>query len=195
MLRRDAASILHCHPRRIKYACKQTFDYCRECNQTFYTCISMAGYTYRACIDPKSYSELPSKLPTLPLLINPPPLHPPGNPEYWYSRLQPAVSLWMRPFDLYFLHVQYNFKQLPPCESCCPELTGTFNFTSFVLEHKYFLIISAASFFLSFFLFFLLFLLIYHKTLFDKVTGVGYRTIFVIYVIQPAKSINCLIYI
>ena len=120
-----------------------------ECNQTFYTCISMAGYTYGACmreaykcmcdcIDQKSYSELPYKLPTLPLLINPPPLHPPGNPEYWYSRLQPAVSLWMRPFDLYFLHVQYNFKQLPPCESCCPELTGTFNFTSFVLEYIYF---------------------------------------------------------
>ena len=157
----------HCHPRRIKYACKETFDYCRECNQTFYTCISMAGYTYGACmlvaykckcdcIDQKSYSELPSKLPTLPLLINPPPLHPPGNPEYWYSRLQPG-SLWMRPFDLYFLHVQYNFKQLPICESCCPGLTGTFNFTSFVLEYKYFLITWAASFFLSFFSFFFFF--------------------------------------
>ena len=51
-----------------------------------------------------------------PLLINPPPLHPPRNPEYWYSRLQPGSI--MRPFELYFLHVQYNFKQLPLCESC-----------------------------------------------------------------------------
>ena len=40
------------------------------------------------------------------------------------------------------------------------------------------------------------FRLIYHKTLFDKVIGLGYRTTFVIYVTQlPAKSINWLIYI
>ena len=57
---------LHPSPPSKKYVCKQTFDCCRA----FYTCISMAGYTYGACmrgaykcmcdcIDQKSYSELP----------------------------------------------------------------------------------------------------------------------------------------
>ena len=65
-----------------KYVCKQTFDCCRECNHAFYTCISMAGYTYSACmrgaykcmcdcIDQKSYSEVPYKLPTLPATNEP----------------------------------------------------------------------------------------------------------------------------
>ena len=40
------------------------------------------------------------------------------------------------------------------------------------------------------------FRLMYHKTLFDEVVGLGYRTTFVIYVTQlPAKSINWLMYI
>ena len=72
--------VLRCclHPSRLpskKYVCKQTFDCCRECNHAFYTCFSMVGYTYGACmhgaykcmcdcIDQKSYSELPYKLPT-----------------------------------------------------------------------------------------------------------------------------------
>ena len=75
-------------------------------------------------------------------------------------------------------------------------MTGTFSFTSFALEYIFFN--NMSRFFLSFFLsflFFFLFLLVYHKTLFDKVIGVGYRTVFVIYVIQPAKSINFVIYI
>ena len=125
----------------------------------------MAGYTYGACmhgaykcmcdcIDQKSYSELPYKLPTLPLLINPPPLHPPRNPEYWYSRLQPGSMCWMRPFELYFLHVQYNFKQLPLCESCCPECWQELLISLVLFLNIFFWIIWAASFFLSFFLFF-----------------------------------------
>ncbi|CAH3024792.1 unnamed protein product, partial [Porites evermanni] len=73
VLCRDAASImLPASPPSKKYVCKQTFDCCRECNHAFYTCISMAGYTYGACmrgaykcmcdcIDQKSYSELPYK--------------------------------------------------------------------------------------------------------------------------------------
>ena len=74
-------------------------------------------------------------------------------------------------------------------------ITETFNFTSFALEYIFFNKMSR--FFLSFLLFFsfFLFLLVYHETLFDKVIGVGYRTIFVIYVIQLAKSINFVIYI
>ena len=74
-------------------------------------------------------------------------------------------------------------------------MTGTFSFTSFALEYIFFN--NMSRFFLSFFLFFsfFLFLLIYHKTLFDKVTGVGYRIIFVIYETQPAKSINFPIHI
>ena len=198
---------LHPSPPSKKYVCKQTFDCCRECNHPFYTCISMAGYTYGACmrgaykcmcdciyIGQKSYSELPYKLQHYPILINPPPLHPLRNPEYWYSSLQPG-SMWMRPLELYFLHVQYNFKQLPLCESCCPECWQELLISLVLFLNIFFWIIWAASSFLSFFLFFFLFLLIHHKTLFDKVTGVGYRTIFVIYVIQLAKSINCLIYI
>ena len=120
------------------------------------------------------------------LLINPP-----RNPEYWYSTLK-SGSMWMRRSELYFLHVQYNFKQSPLCESCQgPEWWQELLISLVLLLNIYFFIIWAA----SFFLFFFLFLLIYHKTLFDKVTGVGYRTIFVIYVIQPAKSINFLMYI
>ena len=151
---------LHPSPPSKKYVCKQTFDCCRECNHAFYTCISMAGYTYGACmhgaykcmcdcIDQKSYSELPYKLPTLPLLINPPPLHPPRNPEYWYSRLQPG-SMWMRPFELYFLQVRYNFKQLPLCESCCPECWQELLILLVLFFNIFFKIIWAASFFLSF---------------------------------------------
>ncbi|CAH3024789.1 unnamed protein product [Porites evermanni] len=83
VLCRDAASImLPASPPSKKYVCKQTFDCCRECNHAFYTCISMAGYTYGACmrgaykcmcdcIDQKSYSELPYKLPTLPATTKP----------------------------------------------------------------------------------------------------------------------------
>ena len=120
-------------------------------------------------------------------------INPPRNPEYWYSTLK-SGSMWMRPSEIYFLHVQYNFKQSPLCESCQgPEWLQELLVSLVLLLNTYFLIIWAASFFL-FFSFFL-FLLIYHKTLFDKVTGVGYRIIFVIYVIQPAKSINFLIYI
>ena len=70
-------------------------------------------------------------------------------------------------------------------------MTGTFSFTSFALEYIFFNNMSRFFLFFSFFLF----LLIYHKTLFDKVTGVRYRIIFVIYETQPAKSINFLIYI
>ena len=103
---------LHPSPPSKKCICKQTFDCCCECNHAFYTCISMAGYTYRACmhgaykcmcdciyIEQKSYSELPYKLQHYPILINPPPLHPLRNPEYWYSSLQPG-SMWNRPFEL-----------------------------------------------------------------------------------------------
>ena len=123
---------LHPSPPSKKYVCKQTFDCCRECNYAFCTCINMAAGTLmvRECTElSNAFATVSTKnrtrnYPTSfqhhPLLINPPPLHPPRNPEYWYSRLQPG-SMWMRPFELYFLHVQYNFKQLPLCESCCPE--------------------------------------------------------------------------
>ena len=170
---------LHPSPPSKKYVCKQTFDCCRECNHAFYTCISMAGYTYGACmlvaykckcdcIDQKSYSELPYKLPTLPLLINPPPLHPPRNPEYWYSRLQPG-SMWMRPFELYFLHVQYNFKQLPLCESCCPECWQELLISLVLFLNIFFN--NMRRFFLSFilsFLFFFVFLLMATRHFFTK---------------------------
>ena len=124
------------------------------------------------------------------LLINPP-----RNPEYWYSTLK-SGSMWMRLSELYFLHVQYNFKQSPLCESCQGPEWWQGLLISLVCSWIYIFFNNMSRFFLSFFLSFLFFfLLIYHKTLFDKVTGVGYRTIFVIYVIQPAKSINFLIYI
>ena len=82
------------------------------------------------------------------LLINPP-----RNPEYWYSTLK-SGSMWMRPSELYFLHVQYNFKQSPLCESCQgPEWWQELLVSLVLLLNTYFLIIWAASFFLSFFSF------------------------------------------
>ena len=123
---------LHPSPPSKKYVSKQTFDCCRECNHAFYTCISMAGSTLIVCVCTERTNacatvstknrtrNYPTSFQHQPLLINPPPLHPPGNPEYWYSRLQQG-SMWMRPFELYFLHVRYNFKQFPLCKSCCPE--------------------------------------------------------------------------
>ena len=87
------------------------------------------------------------------LLINPP-----RNPEYWYSTLK-SGSMWMRLSELYFLHVQYNFKQSPLCESCQgPEWWQELLVSLVLLLNIYFLIIWAASFFLffSFFLFLLM---------------------------------------
>ena len=82
------------------------------------------------------------------LLINPP-----RNPEYWYSTLK-SGSMWMRPSELYFLQVQYNFKQSPLCESCQgPEWWQELLVSLVLLLNIYFLIIWAASFFLSFFSF------------------------------------------
>ena len=82
------------------------------------------------------------------LLINPP-----RNPEYWYSTLK-SGSMWMRLSELYFLHVQYNFKQSPLCESCQgPEWWQELLVSLVLLLNIYFLIIWAASFFLSFFSF------------------------------------------
>ena len=69
----------------------------------------------------------------------------------------------MRPFELYFLHVRYNFKQLPLYESCCPECCQELLISLVLFLNIYFLIIWATSFFLFFSFFFLL---IYHKTLF-----------------------------
>ena len=82
------------------------------------------------------------------LLINPP-----RNPEYWYSTLK-SGSMWMRLSELYFLHVQYNFKQSPLCESCQGPEWWQELLVSLVLRlNIYFLIIWAPSFFLSFFSF------------------------------------------
>ena len=83
------------------------------------------------------------------LLINPP-----RNPEYWYSTLK-SGSMWMRLSELYFLHVQYNFKQSPLCESCQgPEWWQGLLISLVLLLNIYiFLIIWAASFFLSCFSF------------------------------------------
>ena len=100
---------LHLSPPSKKYVCKQTFDCCRECNHAFYTCISMAGYTYGACmlvaykckcdcIDQKSYSELPYKLPTLPPTNKPTATIPTAKP--WIlvfkatTRLYVNATIW-----------------------------------------------------------------------------------------------------
>ena len=116
-----------------KYVCKQTFDCCRECNTSSTRALAWPGtLMVRVCtertnacatvfISSKNRTRnYPTSFQHYPLLINPPPLHPPRNPEYWYSSLQPG-SMWMRPLELYFLHVQYNFKQLPLCKSCFPD--------------------------------------------------------------------------
>ena len=117
-----------------KYVCKQTFDCCRE-----YKCMW-------DCIAQKSYSELSYiQSSNISLLINPP-----RNPEYWYSTLK-SGSMWMRLSELYFLHVQYNFKQSPLCESCQgPEWWQELLVSLVLLLNIYFLIIWAASFFLFF---------------------------------------------
>ena len=108
--------MLPASPPSKKYVCKQTFDCCRECNHAFYTCISMAGYTYSACmrgaykcmcdcIDQKSYSEVPNKLPTLPATNEPIATTAPRNPEYWYYN----EALCERDYlNFNFLHVPYN---------------------------------------------------------------------------------------
>ena len=76
------------------------------------------------------------------------------NPEYWYSTLK-SGSMWMRLSELYFLHVKYNFKQSPLCESCQgPEWwQGLLISLVLFLNIYIFLIIWAASFFLSCFSF------------------------------------------
>ena len=166
MLRRDAASILHRHPRSM--FANRLLTAAVNVTTPSTPALAWPGSTLivRVCTErtnacatvstKKSYSELPYKLPTLPLLINPPPLHPPRNPEYWYSRLQPG-SMWMRPFELYFLHVQYNFKQLPLCESCCPECWQELLISLVLFLNIFFWIVWAASSFLSFFSFFFFF--------------------------------------
>ena len=81
-------------------------------------------------------------------------INPLRNPEYWYSTLK-SGSMWMRLTELYFLHVKYNFKQSPLCESCQgPEWWQGLLISLVLLLNIYiFLIIWAASFFLSFFSF------------------------------------------
>ena len=132
MLCWDAASILHgCHPRSmfanrlLTAAVNVTTPSTRALAWSGTLMVRVCTERTNACatvfISSKNRTRnYPTSFQHYPILINPPPLHPPRNPEYWYSSLQPG-SMWMRPFELYFLHVQYNFKQLPLCESCCPE--------------------------------------------------------------------------
>ena len=154
-----------------KYVCKQTVDCCRECNTPSTCALAWPGtLIVRVCtertnacatVSTKNRTRnYPTSFQHYVLLINPPPLHPPRNPEYWYSRLQPGSMCWMRPFELYFLHVQYNFKQLPLCESCCPECWQELLISLVLFLNIFFN--NMRRFFLSFilsFLFFFVFLL------------------------------------